>query len=159
MLRPFVYAIHPQKSHTVENLTLKLYKKRWYLIHPGLKYECSLSNTWDATLLEGVNARGDIFLMLWTLPLLGRNERYLSLKAAIDEARVRWTTLESVIEKDEWVIKPTRRSAESLEPIWFDGKFSQLVELAFKDRIIRTTKEAKNAFGCNSHRNVEEDPD
>jgi hypothetical protein len=56
-----------------------------------------------------------------------------------------------------WDWKPPSEKLQSLEPKWFDGEFSKLIEIAFRGRIILTQQEASARFRKTSRREITED--
>ena len=88
----------------------------------------------------------------------GREERTESLREAIAEARQGWVMLESDADQDSWITTvQNSKKFQSLEPKWFDGEFSRLIEIAFRGRIILTQKEASARFRKTSRREITED--
>ena len=66
--------------------------------------------------------------------------------------------LESDAEQDSWITTAqTSEKLQSLEPKWFDGEFSRLIEIAFRGRVITTQKEASVQFRKTSRREITED--
>ena len=62
-------------------------------------------------------------------------------------------------EQDSWIVTEPENSEklQSLEPTWFDGEFSRLIEIAFRGRIILTQQEALAQFRKTSRREITED--
>ena len=152
------FRIHPHKSHMHKGVVLKRSDDNWYLIHPDVVREGRLSGLWLAALYEGVKSNGASFVLPLTDARPGREDRYDSMKEAIDEARQGWVTIESVADQDCWVITPqSSRKLQSQEPKWFDGEFSELIETAFRGRVIRTQQQASALFRKTSRREISED--
>ena len=67
-------------------------------------------------------------------------------------------TMVSDAEQDSWITTPqTSKKFQSLEPKWFDGDFSKLIEIAFRRRIILNQQEASARFRKTSRRKITED--
>ena len=61
-------------------------------------------------------------------------------------------------EQDSWITTaPTSEKFQSLEPKWYDGEFSRLIEIAFRGRIILTQQETLVQFRKTSRREITED--
>ena len=61
-------------------------------------------------------------------------------------------------EQDSWITTAqNNKRFQSLEPKWFDGEFSRLIEIAFRGRIILTQQEASARFRKTSRREITED--
>jgi hypothetical protein len=152
------FRIHPHKSHMLKAVFLKRSDDHWYLIHPDVVRSGQLTGLWKAALYEGVKSNGASFILPLTNALPGREERTDSLREAIDEARQGWVMVESDAEQDRWITMPQNsKKLQSLEPKWFDGELSRLIEIAFRGRIIRTQKEASAQFRKTSRREITED--
>lgn len=55
-------------------------------------------------------------------------------------------------EQDCWITTAqTSEKFQSLEPKWYDGEFSRLIEIAFRGRIILTQQEASAQLRKTSH--------
>ena len=81
-----------------------------------------------------------------------------SLREAIATTRHGWVKMVSDTEQDSWITTAqTSEKFQSLEPQWFDGEFSRLIEIAFRGRIILTQKEALARFRKTSRRKITED--
>ena len=80
------------------------------------------------------------------------------LREAVAAARHGWVKMVSDAEQDSWITTAqTSEKFQSLEPKWFDGEFSKLIEFAFRGRIITTQKEASAQFRKTSRREITED--
>lgn len=154
------FQIHPNRSRMMKSVVLKHYENQWFLIHPDVAREGRLSGLWRAALYEGVKSNGVSFVLPLTIARAGREERYDSLKETIREARHGWVLVQSDIDQDSWVTTPQNsKKMQALEPQWFDGEFSTLIEIAFSGRIITTLKEASEIFRKSSKREITEDDD
>lgn len=152
------FRIHPSRSRMLKAVFLKRDDDRWYLIHPDVARSGCLPGLWKAALYEGVKSNGASFILPLTNALPGREERTDSLREAIDEARQGWVMVESDPDQDSWITMPQNsKKLQSLEPKWFDGEFSRLIEIAFRGRIITTQKEASAKFRKTSRREITED--
>ena len=81
-----------------------------------------------------------------------------ALKEAIAKARHSWAKRVLEAEQDSWITTAqTSEEFQSLEPKWFNGKFSKLIETAFRGRIILTQQEALAQFSKTSRREIIED--
>ena len=89
----------------------------------------------------------------------GHEERTESLRKAITAAHHGWVKMVSDAEQDSWIVTEPENSEklQSLEPTWFDGEFSRLIEIAFRGRIILTQQEALAQFRKTSRREITED--
>ena len=152
------FRIHPSKGRMHTGVVLKRSDDHWYLIHPDVARSGQLSGLWKAALYEGVKSNGASFVLPLTDAHTGREERTESLREAIAEARHGWVMLESDAEQDSWITTPQNsKKFQTLEPKWFDGEFSRLIEIAFRGRIITTQKEASAQFRKTSRREITED--
>ena len=152
------FRIHPSRSRMHKGVVLKRSDDHWYLIHPDVARSGQLSGLWKAALYEGVKSNGASFVLPLTDAHTGREERTESLREAIAEARHGWVMLESDAEQDSWITTPqTSKKFQTMEPKWFDGEFSKLIEIAFRGRIITTQKEASGQFRKTSRREITED--
>ena len=150
--------IHPSRSRMHKGVVLKRSDDHWYLIHPDVARSGQLSGLWKAAIYEGVKSNGASFVLPLTDAHAGREERTASLREAIAEARHGWVMVESDAEQDSWITSPqTSKKFQSLEPKWFDGEFSRLIEIAFRGRIILTQQEASARFRKTSRREITED--
>ena len=151
------FRIHPQRNRMLKAVFLKRYDDNWYLIHPEVARSGQLTGLWKAALYEGVKSNGATFVLPLTHARPGREERYDSMKEAIDGARQGWVVVESVADQDCWIITPqSSRKIQSQEPKWFDSEFSELIEIAFRGRIIRTQQQASAQFRKTSRREISE---
>ena len=117
-----------------------------------------LSGLWKAALYEGVRSNGARFVLPLTDARPGREERTESLREAVAAARHGWVKMVSDTEQDSWTTTAqTSKKFQSLEPKWFGGEFSRLIEIAFRRRIITTQKEASGQFRKTSRREITED--
>lgn len=89
-----VFRIHPHRSHMLKAVFLKRSDDHWYLIHPDVVRSGQLTGLWKAALYEGVKSNGASFILPLTDAHPGREERYDSLREAIDEARQGWVLVE-----------------------------------------------------------------
>ena len=152
------FRIHPDRSRMLKAVYLKRSDDSWYLIHPDVARSGQLSGLWKAALYEGVRSNGASFVLPLTDARPGREERTESLREAIVEARQGWVMLESDAEQDSWITTPqTSKKFQTMEPKWFDGEFSKLIEIAFRGRIILTQQEASARFRKTSRREITED--
>ena len=152
------FRIHPGKSRMHKGVVLKRGDDHWYLIHPDVARSGTLSGLWKAALYEGVKSNGASFVLPLTDAHAGREERTDSLREAITEARHGWVMLESDAEQDSWITtSQSSKKFQSLEPKWFDGEFSKLIEIAFRGRIILTQQKALTRFRKTSRREITED--
>ena len=141
-----------------KGVVLKRSDDHWYLIHPDVARSGQLSGLWKAAIYEGVKSNGASFVLPLTDAHTGREERTESLREAIAEARQGWVMLESDAEQDSWITtSQNSKKFQSLEPKWFDGEFSKLIEIAFRGRIILTQQEAWARFRKTSRREITED--
>ena len=61
-------------------------------------------------------------------------------------------------DQDSWITTAqTSEKFQSLEPKWFDGEFSKLIETAFRGRIILTQQEVSARFRKTSRWEITED--
>ena len=80
------------------------------------------------------------------------------LREAITAARHGWVKRVSEAEQDSWITMPqTSKKFQTMEPKWFNGEFSKLIEIAFRGRIILTQQEASARFRKTSRREITED--
>ena len=88
----------------------------------------------------------------------GREERTESLREAVAAARYGWVKMVSDADQDSWITTAqTSEKFQSLEPKWFDGEFSRLIEIAIRGGIILTQQEASARFRKTSRREITED--
>ena len=155
-LSPF--RIRPSKSQMLKKVFLKRSGGHWYLIHPDVVRTGTLSGLWRAALYEGVKSNGASFVLPLTDARPGREGREDSLREAIAEACRGWVLMVSDIAQDRWIMTPqSSKKFQSLEPKWFDGEFSELIEIAFRGRIIRTQQQASAQFRKTSCRDITEE--
>ena len=141
-----------------KGVVLKRSDDHWYLIHPDVARSGQLSGLWKAAIYEGVKSNGASFVLPLTDAHTGREERTESLREAIAEARQGWVTVESDADQDCWITHPQNsKKFQAMEPKWFDGEFSKLIETAFRGHIITTQKEALAKFRKTSRREITED--
>jgi len=155
------FRINPSKNRMHKGVILKRSNDNchWYLIHPDVARSGCLSGLWKAELYEGVRSNGASFVLPVTHARAGREERTDSLRAVVAIARRRWVMMVSDAEQDSWIVTEPENSGklQSLEPTWFDGEFSRLIEIAFRGRIILTQQEALAQFRKTSRREITED--
>ena len=152
------FRIHPDRSRMLKAVYLKRSDDNWYLIHPDVARSGQLSGLWKAALYEGVRSNGASFVLPLTDARPGREERTDSLREAIAAARHGWVKMVSDADQDSWITTAqTSEKFQSLEPKWFDGEFSKLIEIAFRGRIILTQQEALAQFRKTSRREITED--
>ena len=117
-----------------------------------------MTGLWRAAIYEGVKSNGARFVLPLTDARPGREERTESPREAIAAARHGWVKMVSYPEQNSWITTAqTSEKFQSLEPKWFDGEFSKLIETAFRGRIILTQKEAPAQFRKTSRRETSED--
>jgi hypothetical protein len=152
------FRIHPEKSHMMGLVILKRFEDNWYLVHPQVAKTFQMPHLWRAALYEGVKSNGASFVLPLTNARPGRENRYDSLKEAINDARRQWIRVESDHDQDTWAAIPqASKQLAAVRPTWFEGGFSALIELAFRGRIIRTVDEAMAICPKQSHRNYSDD--
>lgn len=105
-----------------------------------------------------MRSNGASFVLPLTDARPGREERTESLREAVAAAQHGWVKMVSDTEQDSWTTTAqTSEKFQSLEPKWFDGEFSRLIETAFRGRIILTQQEASAKFRKTSCREITED--
>lgn len=148
------FRIHPDADRT-RTVHLSRAGDEWWLIHPAVVAQYRVPRLWQADLYQGIYENGTTFIMPATHPLSGCESWYSSLSRAVKLARKDWISMESdrgqacyniASNKKHWTTKPE----------WPDDSFSDIVELAFFDRIITTVADAKSRLPHKTKRRVEE---
>lgn len=136
------FRVHPEKDRLPGPFHLAFSEKEWWLIHPDVISQYRISNLWRAELYEGIYEDGRTFVIPVTHPLPGKEDWYETLNHAVSLARNQWVSIESDREQDCYLIHPQAKT-KKLIPNWPECDFSDLVELAFTDRIITTCQQAQ----------------
>lgn len=114
---------------------------------------------WRADLYEGITPDGQRFLLPVTQPLqANRNTYHETLSDAVKLARKKWITVES--DKDHKCFNVSCEKAMKTEPDnWPECDFVDVLEKAFRGRIICTSKDVLIKLKKPSRRDISEDYD
>jgi hypothetical protein len=149
------FRIHPDAERTA-TVFLSRAGDEWWLLHPKVVERYRAPRLWQADLYEGVQENGMSFVLPVTYPLPGYEGWYESLSHAVQLARKRWVSIESDREQGRYNMVPGASKVLSIPAQWLDGEFSEIVEVAFLDRIISSVEEAKVRLPKTSKRKTEE---
>lgn len=148
------FRIHPDPDRTVT-----VYSSRagdeWWLVHPDVVAKYRVPRLWQADLYQGVHENGSTFVLPVTHPLTGFETWYSSLSRAVKLARKDWISIESDRDQACYNIHAAKKNWAAA-PDWSDDSFSDVIELAFFDRIISTVAEARSRLPHKAKRRIEE---
>lgn len=152
------FRIHPDRSRSIINVYLSRTSDKWWLIDAELVEEghSQIPGLWRADLYEGVTTEGQPFLLPVTQPLqANKNTYHETLTDAVKLARKKWITVES--DKAHQCFDVSCEKAMKAEPDgWSDCDFSDVLEEAFRGRIICTDKDVMAKLKRPSRREINE---
>lgn len=145
------FRVRPGKDRGFGPVYLSRYDEQWWLVSKDVVDRFRVPNLWKADLYEAVRADGTYFVLPLTHPRPGCVDWYDTLLEAIQRARKEWIISESDRELRRYHIRTETRKKLSA-PEWLDCDFTELVEVAFTGRIVRTVKDAERCFGRRTSR-------
>ena len=153
------FRIHPDRSRSIINVYLSRTSDKWWLIDAELVEEghSQIPGLWRADLYEGVTTEGQPFLLPpVTQPLqANKNTYHETLTDAVKLARKKWITVE--LNKAHQCFDVSCEKAMKAEPDgWSDCDFSDVLEEAFRGRIICTDKDVMAKLKRPSRREINE---
>ena len=155
------FRIHPDRSRSINNVYLSRAADKWWLIDAELVEEghSQIPGLWRADLYEGITPEGQSFLLPVTQPLqANKNTYHETLTEAVKLARKKWITVES--DKVHQCFDVSYEKTMKAEPDgWSDCDFSDVLEEAFRGRIICTDKDVRAKLKRPSRREINEDDD
>jgi len=155
------FRIHPDRSRSIANVYLSRAGDKWWLVDAELVEERSshIPGLWRADLYEGSTQDGQSFLLPVTQPLqASRNTYHETLTDAVKLARKKWVTVES--DKVNQCFDVSCAKSMKAEPDgWSDCDFVDVLEAAFRGRIICTDMDVLTKLKKPSRREISEDDD
>lgn len=153
------FRIHPDRSRSIINVYLSRTSDKWWLVDAELVEEghSQIPGLWRADLYEGITPEGQPFLLPVTQPLqANRNTYHETLTDAVKLARKKWITVES--DKVHQCFDVSCEKTMKAEPDgWSECDFSDVLEDAFRGRIICTDKDVRAKLKRPSRREINED--
>ena len=127
--------IHPDR-HRVVKLLVRLIDNNWYLVNPDLAEKRHIPKVTVAQLFEGIDDKGNTFVLPLTNPISGCESWHDTLADVIKESRKHWVRIDRNKHDCEFIPHHTNQKLPA--PHWPDHDFDDVIERAFKNRVINT---------------------
>lgn len=136
--RQWFVRVHPAQEYRFSVALLELRDERvTYVVEPALAAALP-DDVRGATLVTAINRQGVLFLWPLKLPSGGRQDEWSrSAFEAADLAQTKWVKVAANMGLGAYEV--TQAPASVPEPEWPDIGFKKIMEIAFKDKIIRTS--------------------
>lgn len=136
--RQWFVRVHPDTAWRLETAVIEVKEDReTYLVDPSL-WQLVQGEIVPKVLFTAVNRQGVVFL--WPVRLAGADGRHdewsRSSMEAAQEAMKEWTRVAANMSLGAYEVFLS--TADLPEPVWPETTFKGLLEIAFKDRFIRT---------------------
>ena len=132
------FRIHPD-TERVATVLIHLIDKRWHLLNPQAVKTFAVPNLWKADLLEGIDKDGNTFILPSTMGSYRE-----SMETVIRAARKQWVKMETIRDIQAHILTPIRTAIS--DPDWPEHPFDEVIEIAFRDRLINTYEDAAKLF-------------
>lgn len=136
--RQWFFRVHPDSSWCLETAVIEVKEDReTYLVDPDLRSELP-GEIAPKVLFTATSRQGVVFLWPVRLPSSdGRHDEWSrSALEAAEMARLRWVRVAANISLGAYEV--FQATGDLPEPTWPDLNFKTLLEIAFKDRFIRS---------------------